>query len=116
MYYDYQLQSIPNTLIRLPAYLDDFVSNSDQEQEDVGENSESGESVESSDIDYTDGINNILAYEIIQSEQLDNLNTNLCTFNNNVKILISLVFVLMVAEMIKFVSLILNKVLGLGKA
>lgn len=110
-----ELYSDENMSVLYPTYLDDPFLSSDQEQEMEGENDQVGESDQDSGIDYTSYFDNVIANQEVLSEQIDNLNTNVCTLNDNVNFLTTIVFVLLFAEMIKFVSLILNKVLGLSQ-
>lgn len=83
---------------------------SDQEQEDQEYNT-----------DYSDLLGNIDSTCTYNSEQiesvivqLDALNNNVNTLNENIKIGIGLMFVLVVFFGIKAISYLLNKVLGLG--
>lgn len=110
-----ELYSDENLSVLYPTYLDNNVLSSDQEQELEGENNQDRELNQNSDIDYTSYFDNVIANQEVLSEQIDNLNTNVCTLNDNVNFLTTIVFVLLFAEMIKFVSLILNKVLGLSQ-
>lgn len=110
-----ELYSDENLSVLYPTYLDDNVLSSDQEQELEGENNQDRELDQNSDIDYSSYFDDVVANQEILSEQIDNLNTNVCTLNDNVNFLTTIIFVLLFAEMIKFVSLILNKVLGLSQ-
>ena len=68
-----------------PSYIDSIDSTSDQEGFD-GEEEETSDDIESSDIDYTDYYNNIIDNQLLIQSQIDNLNENVCTLNHNLVI------------------------------
>ena len=91
-----ELYSDENLSVLYPTYLDDLILSSDQEQELEGENDQVSESDQDSDIDYTSYFDNVIANQEVLIEQIDNLNTNVCTLNDNVNFLTTIVFVLFV--------------------
>ena len=78
-----ELYSDENLSVLYPTYLDNNVLSSDQEQELEGENDQDRESDQNSDIDYSSYLDDVVANQEILSEQIDNLNTNVCTLNDN---------------------------------
>lgn len=90
-----------------------------------GESNSSSEVGEDSqyDTDYSDLLGSIDSYCSLSLEQieslsvqLDNLNTNVCILNENIKFGIGLLFTLTFLLFLKFIYNIFIKVLGLGKA
>lgn len=113
-----------NIIVTVPDYLldsdslegyDNELSSEQSESEESNESEESGRSVD----DYSSELNDISSLlssiDSTSNENLiliDNLNNNLITFHNDVKILIGFGFCLMIYLVIKMVSTIFNKVLG----
>lgn len=111
-------------IVTVPDYLLDSdsverhyneLSSEQSESEESNESEESGRSVD----DYSsqlDDISSLLTTIDSTSFEtliiIDNLNNNLITFHNDVKILIGFGFCLMIYLVIKMVSTIFNKVLG----
>ena len=111
-------------IVTVPDYLldsdslegyDNELSSEQSESEESGEGEESGLDID----DYSsqlDDISSLLTTIDTTSDEIlidiDNLNNNLITFHNDVKILIGFGFCFMIYLVIKMVSTIFNKVLG----
>ena len=111
-------------IVTVPDYLldsdslegyDNELSSEQSESEESGEGEESGLDID----DYSsqlDDISSLLTTIDTTSDEIlidiDNLNNNLITFHNDVKILIGFGFCFMFYLVIKMVSTIFNKVLG----
>ena len=111
-------------IVTVPDYLldsdslegyDNELSSEQSESEESGEGEESGRDID----DYSsqlDDISSLLTTIDTTSDEIlidiDNLNNNLITFHNDVKILIGFGFCFMIYLVIKMVSTIFNKVLG----
>ena len=109
--------TVPDYLLdsdSLERYDNELSSEQSEDQESI-ESEESGRSVDdySSQLDYISSL--LTSIDSTSDETLiliDNLNNNLLTFHNDVKILIGFGFCFMIYLVIKLVSTIFNKVLG----
>lgn len=111
-----------NVSVLLPTYLTDSLSDSLQESEVETENGEDSEYSEDSGDNSVGSIDDVIAYEVILSDQINNLNSNVCILNDNlIKVNSNLLFLIGVSSLALFFTLvniairIFNNTLGLGK-
>ena len=96
-----------------------FLSGDEQGKSELSETGEDSEY----NSDYSDILGGIYSDTTLCTEQIeslsiqiDNLNSNLCTLNNNLIFGLALLFILTLLFFVKFVYNIFIKVLGLGQA
>lgn len=88
---------------------------SDTFEEYEGENQEDIELVQNSGDSSSYDLDDVYTYEVEISEQIDNLNTNICILNENIKFCVLLLFVVVVGIIFRFVISLFYNVLGLGQ-
>lgn len=101
--------------VLVPASLFGSYDSSDSVEEYEGENEKNSESLQDSGNTSTYDIDDVYSYEVIISEQIDNLNSNICILNENIKFCVLLLFVVVVGIIFRFVISLFNNVLGLGQ-
>lgn len=112
-----------NITVLLPDYLSDSLSDSDTESENERENAEDNQLSEDSDTSGNNDYSDILANQILISEQIDNLNSNVCimndnliTLNSNILYLIGINALILFFSLVQIVYRIFVNTLCLGKA
>ena len=101
--------------VLVPASLLSSDDSSDSIEESEGENQEDSEPLQDSGDSSSYDLDDVYTYEVEISEQIDNLNTNICILNENIKFCVLLLFVVVVGIIFRFVISLFNNVLGLGQ-
>ena len=101
--------------VLVPASILSSDDSSDSIEEYEGENEEVIEPGQDSGDSSSYDLDDVYTYEVEISEQIDNLNTNICILNENIKFCVLLLFVVVVGIIFRFVISLFNNVLGLGQ-
>lgn len=101
--------------VLVPTSLLGSDDSSDSIEEYEGENEKDIEPVQDSGDSSSYDLDDVYSYEVEISEQIDNLNSNICILNENIKFCVLLMFVVVVGIIFRFVISLFNNVLGLGQ-
>ena len=112
---DVTIYDSQNFSVLVPASLLSSDDSSDSIEEYEGENEKAFEYLQDSRDSSTYDLDDVYSYEVEISEQIDNLNTNICILNENIKFSVLLLFVVVVGIIFRFVISLFNNVLGLGQ-